>query len=233
MPLLLLLLSGRILSACQRPPPDATRYAQALSAETLDAAQRGCEAIGDVRLRGDCQVAAMEAWKQADPASCATVADPLWRDECTFLAAEQLFRSGEHDAANAACRQTRFARQCTWHLLQDTAEAAQDLSPAEAEAKMQPFLSANFRLPDAGMQFWSLWFRLQARAKRPIDGAACIGLTQVPACDAGLDHYLNAVLEARDRAGTDVCAAPLEEGWVDGPRVSATVARWVSRNCAD
>ena len=106
-------------------------------------------------------------------------------------------------------------------------------SPAEAEAKMRPFLTVNFRLPDAGMQFWSLWFRLQARAARPIDGAACAGLEASQACDAGLDHYLSAVLEARDRAGSNVCAAPMAEGWTVGPRVSATVGRWVARNCTD
>ena len=226
----LLILALCILPGCTRPP-DAALYAEALSAGGLDQAQSACARIRDARLRGDCRVAALEAWEQADPAQCEAIDDGLWRDECTFLAAERLWSRQAHAEAVAACHQTRFSRHCVWHLLQDEAEAAADEAPASAEARMLPFLRVETRLPDAGKQFWALWFRLQARARRPVDGAACDGLIEEDRCGAGLEHYLHEVLSARRRAGSPVCDAPTGDGWARGPRLEASVARWVEHHC--
>ena len=209
-------------------------YAEALSAaQDDDDAWRRCTQIQSLTLRGDCQVAVMDAWSAATPERCAEIAAHLWRDECTFLAAEQLWASGDHVASIAACEQTRFVRQCAWHLLQDEAEAAADLSPVDAERRMRPLLGAVARLPDAGMQFWALWFRLQARAGRPVDGEACASLEQGPLCLDGLDRYLHDVLSAQQRAGRSVCDGKPVQGWVYSVQVQDSVQRWLAHHCRD
>lgn len=235
--MLLLLL---MLPACQEPPSDALLYRRAL-VESVEgeAAAEHCRLITDIGLAGDCQVAVMERFEALEPGGCAEIRSNLWRDECVFLLAERQWLAGKQLEGLSTCRQTRFARACTWHLIQDEAEAAVGEDAVAAEERLSPFLRSNVA-PDAGLHFWKLWLRARLSAGLPIDEAECSRLQDVRDCREAVGRTIHELLEASGRADrAALCSAPAGErvlvsgapAWLSGPLTIAAEQQWVSRHC--
>ncbi len=233
-----------LLSACG-PRGDAHRYSQALSESgSYEAAREDCAAIVDVHSRGDCLVAVMEQWDQLDVGECHALAQAepgmaVWRDECVFQLAERMRARGRIDDALALCVDTRFARECAWHLVQDEAEASVTEHPEVAELRLSRFADAH-RVPDAALQFWMIRFRAQAAADIVPDATACTYLERPEPCLEAFRRHVRLLLDAQARkhrervcSPPDAGAATVEPltGWVDGPVAAATVADWRARNC--
>ena len=223
-------------TACTRlPTSDAARYTAALSSpDGYTAAAPLCLAITAAPLRGDCLVALMERWNHLDAEACRAISDPLWRDECNFTLSERLWAAGHHEEALSHCHGTRFVRQCGYHLLQREVEAATDADePAPvAEARLEPFFQYTTRVPDAGLHFWSLWFRRKARLDRPVDAQDCSELASPRPCRAGLDRYLHEVLSAQAASQEDRCGEALPAGWVESTAIRVSVTHWQAQHCA-
>lgn len=220
-----------------------------MEADSFARARSSCLGIRDPDSRGDCLVGVMEVWQRLEPGDChailsATSMGPapelaLWRDECMFQLAERLRAHGQLPAALDACLDSRWARECSWHLLQDEAEASLDQAPADAEARIQAFRQAP-RLPDAAGQFWAIRMRAGAARGLPVSEGDCATLTAPEPCLQALGVTVASMLDARLRAGAlDACALRAEPGailgpdvaWTPGPLVDAEVARWASQRC--
>lgn len=235
--MLLLLL---MLVACHEPPSDAVLYRRAL-VTSVDGEHAAllCQQITDIGLAGDCQVAVMERFEDLEPGDCAVIRSNLWRDECVFLLAERQWRSGQQAEGLSTCKQTRFARACTWHLIQDEAEAAADQDAAAAESRLEPFLRSN-AAPDAGLQFWKLWFRARLSAGVPIDEAACSVVQDVRGCREAVGRTIHELLEASGRANRSALCSAAEgqrvimngaPAWRLGGLSTAAERQWVARHC--
>ena len=235
--MLLLLL---MLLACDAPPSDAVLYRRALveSVDGEEAAQH-CWKITDIGLAGDCQVAVMERFEDLEAGDCAEIRSNLWRDECVFLLAERQWKAGQQLEGLTTCRQTRFARACTWHLIQDEAEAAVAEDAAEAEARLAPFLRSNVA-PDAALHFWKLWLRARLTAGVPIDEEACAAVQEVRVCREAVGRTIHELLEASGRTRrAELCAAAAGQrvvmngapAWRSGALSTAAERQWVARHC--
>ena len=181
----------------------------------------------------------MERFTQLAPGDCAAIASHLWRDECVFLLAERQWRSGAHAEGLATCEETRFARACTWHLIQDEAEAAAEEPPEVAEVRLQHFLTSRIA-PDAALHFWKLWLRARLGAGTPIDERSCGALTRREACREAVGRTLPELLEATGRHEREaLCAAAPGErvmvssgpAWRAGELTQAAEQQWVDRHC--
>ncbi len=228
-----------LLCACSGRT-DADWYTLALTAEDGYArAARRCDRIDGLRLRGDCEVAAMSRWGRLEEADCQGVEDALWRDECVFLLAERQWGAGQHQEALASCHQTRFARACVWHLLQDEVEATATADAHTASTRLAPFAGEPL-IPDAQQQFWRLWLRSRAGAGIVLDEAECADLADPWPCRHALDRYIHEVLEALHRADASICALPLGQRvmrggtpqWRAGALAVEAEERWALRRCA-
>ena len=241
-PLLVLL----ALSSCA-VEGDAHLYAQALTgSETFLEARELCLRIRDPASRGDCEVAVMERWQRLNVDDCRTIARgppelSLWRDECMFQLAERMRARGDLDRALETCLDTRFARQCSWHLVQDEAEASLDEAPAVAERRIARFVAAR-RIPDAPVQFWAIRFRTAAAAGRLPDEAICNELAQPAPCRDAVESYVRTVLDAWLRGDPNLACgrvAPssdtveLRPAWVEGPYATAAAVDWRALHCGD
>lgn len=228
------------LLACSPVPSDQALYQRALvEAEDHTRALAACQQITAPGLAGDCQVAIMERFSHLAPEDCATIASDLWRDECVFLLAERQWRSGAHAEGLATCRETRFARACTWHLIQDEAEAAAGEEPGVAEARLSAFLTSRIA-PDAALHFWKLWLRARLSAGSPIDEQSCEGLTSREDCREAVGRTLHELLEATGRRDREsLCAAAPGErvmvssgpAWRLGELTRTAEQQWVDRHC--
>ena len=226
--------------ACGSPKSDAVRYAEALGeAADYESATAMCAGIGDLGLRGDCKVGAMERHGVLEEAECDAVQSDLWQDECRFLLAERLRASGDLTLAIDTCNRTRFARKCAWHLVQDEAQASVDEAPAVAEARIAPFLVSR-PVPDAGLQFWIIRFREQAAAGQQIDERVCDEVVDRQTCVEGFFRHLASVLDALGRARLDeMCAAEVgarattggQTAWAEGPLARSAESRWAGTHC--
>ena len=235
--MLLLLL---MLAACNAPPSDADLYRRALVTSTAsEQAAARCRQIADVGLAGDCQVAVMERFETLEAGSCAEIRSDLWRDECVFLLAERQWRAGQQLEGLSTCRQTRFARACTWHLIQDEAESAAAQSAAEAQARLEPFRASNVA-PDAAMHFWKLWLRARLAAGIAIDEKECATIEDVRSCREAVGRTIHELLEASGRTSrAELCAAPAGQrvvmngapAWRPGELSTAAEKQWVERHC--
>lgn len=228
------------LLACSPMPSDQALYQRALvEADDHSQALQACQQITAPGLAGDCQVAIMERFTLLTPGDCAAIASHLWRDECVFLLAERQWRSGAQAEGLATCQETRFARACTWHLIQDEAEAAAEEPPEVAEMRLQPFL-ANRIAPDAALQFWKLWLRARLGAGTPIDERSCEERSSREACREAVGRTLHELLEAtgRHERGALCAAAPGERvmvstgpAWRVGALTQTAEQQWVERHC--
>ena len=200
--------------------------------------------IRDPATRGDCEVATMERWESLDANDCRAIAQGppelvLWRDECMFQLAERLRAAGELDRALETCMDTRFSRQCSWHLVQDEAEASLAEAPTVAEARIARFAQAG-RIPDAALQFWSIRLRSSAAAGALPDEAACAGLADPAPCQEAVRRYVRLVLDTRLRGDRALACGQVEAAsgtvmqrpaWADGPLAAAAALEWHVAHC--
>lgn len=233
-----------MLAACG-PQTDAERYAWALTqARSYERARSACVGIVAPHARGDCLVAAMERFGTLDAEECRAVqqAEPsmsLWRDECMFQLAERQRARGNVDGALQLCLDTRFSRECAWHLVQDEAEASLSEDPTLAELRLARFDGAQ-RIPDAPLQFWTIRYRTQAAAGETPDEATCLELSNPGPCHEALRRHVRLVLDARLRSDPDMPCRPAAEqaatvstgaAWVHGPVAAGAVLDWQHRHC--
>ncbi len=233
-----------LLAGCG-PPGDAALYVAALSEDgRYERARDHCARIADVHTRGDCLVAVMERFSQLDEGECLALAQAepalaLWRDECVFQLAERLRARGRMDDALRLCLDTRFSRECAWHLVQDEAEASIGEPAAVAELRLERFAGAR-RLPDAALQFWMIRLRAQVSVGTLPDETVCGELAASEPCFEALRRHIRASLDGlhklkQDRAcpeGADPAGTlSADAAWVDGPVARATVSEWRARHC--
>ena len=228
-----------VLLACAVVQGDADAYRAALAASDLGLGLAACAAIETQHARGDCQDAVMDRHASLDVAACERVEAGMWRDECQFQVAERTWRVGDVALAVDICSRGRFARPCTWHLLQDEAQASVAEPAAVAEARLEPY-ARNRAVPDAGRQFWVARFRARAGADHPLDEADCAVLRDPTSCNDAVADYQRQVLDALRKADLGrVCAAPLGQratiasgpSWRMGPLTQAVEEAWVAQWC--
>ena len=230
-----------LLLACDTPPvSDGESYAAALANSTgFEAATTHCARIEDSDLQGDCRVAVMEIWSRLDPADCDQMGESLWRDECLFLLGERHWRAGDLKLGLETCEQTRFRRNCGWHLIQDEVQASLEMSAIEAEERIIP-LADSKSIPDAALQFWVIRFTEQAGNGRIIDEQECDGLSHPEPCRSAIERRIKKVLDSAGRKQLDrVCEAKPGEratlrrqpAWRSGPLSLAVEQEWVDQHC--
>lgn len=157
-----------------------------------------CGGIRDVRLKGDCLLAAAER-QAAEPSAeglCAQIVDSTLRGECWFQLAER------RDDPALCPQATPFADDCALHLLSRSFAALKVTQPAEAEAEVEVRIQrTGLALDD--MRPWSAWYRHVLGRQQPLDRASC---AQVQAPDrqeacrmTGLALYHDRLNFARDR----------------------------------
>lgn len=214
-------------------------YAKAAAEADFSSARGLCRDIRVEATRDDCLLAVLESHQRLSDADCSEIRDQKWYAECLFQLAERQSAGGDLALGLSTCDRSRFARSCTWHLLQDQVEATLDLSPAEAEPRIDLFKGVR-TLPDAPEQFWLTRFRELSGAGRPVDEADCDGLRDPEACRIAVASHVRRALEALGRASLHtVCDAEPGQrattkgrpAWVAGPIASAEEARWVATHC--
>lgn len=207
---------------------EAVRLERALSAADFPSALAACAELAPPRA-DRCRVEVAELHRQNDDAACAAVVDPFWRDECAFQRAERLAAAGEAEAAMALCAPTRFARECTYHLLRYVARGVVGRSPAEAAAALAPWLTLP-TVRDAPRLFWKAWFREGRAAGGEVSPEGCPDEVCFGAARETLFESLRAVHRA-DPVG--FCASPPSGavGWAAGPTVAGWSARWAADTC--
>ncbi len=230
-----------MMVGCASGPSDADAYRNALvTAETFAAARTACSGIQEAAARGDCQVTITERFERLDPADCAHVTDPMWLDECRFLLAERVGKTGNIERAIAICNQSRFRRHCSWHLLQDGVEATLEVSPREAEAVLELFGQVD-ALKDAPFQFWRIRWREWGGAGRSADEMDCEGLRHQRGCEEALSRHVREMLHRVSRTDPRrMCALPRGErvrnrdtpGWILGPLTTRAEMEWEAEWCA-
>lgn len=174
-----------LLLACAAPDPGQTMRDALDPDVSLNRALRGCARLTVDNDRGDCLSAAMESRSVLDPMACEAIDVPHWRDECVFLAAERLRADGQIEPAIAACQDTRFGRECTFHLIRDEAEQRAALPAVDAQQGLVLF-SDNERAPDAARIFWQEWFEARTELELASNPADCVGLDTREGCEEGL-----------------------------------------------
>lgn len=225
------------------PRGDAAHYTIALSeASTYERARSACDEIVSVSSRGDCQVAIIERFQLFELPECERIlgmdpASALWRDECVFIVAEGLRKAGDLEPALEACVQTRFARQCAWHLIEDEANASLKEEPPVAEGRIARLARAR-PVPDAAMQFWRIRFRSASSSGTLPDEAVCATLASPAPCLQAFDRHVIELLEARRSRDPGRACPPdglagdtLSEAWTPGPRADQLVADWRRDRC--
>ncbi|MCB9741885.1 MAG: hypothetical protein H6741_23545 [Alphaproteobacteria bacterium] len=176
------------------PPSEAQAYARALDpARPLAEAMALCEGLSGEDARGDCATAALEARGRLEPEDCAAVPAGRWREECWFLLAERMAAAGQLAEAVALCQQTRFSRECSFHLLRTQAQEAP--SAADAEARLAVFQGA-WPVPDAEQLYWQEWFRARQAEGQPVDMAVCAALERGEACAGAVKRLWEAASRA-------------------------------------
>jgi hypothetical protein len=178
-------------------------------------------------------------WDRLEESDCALVEDPLWRDECVFLLAERRYAAGELASAIQTCHRTRFGRKCSWHLLQDLAQATLDRPPTEVESMLTPFLEAD-PMPDFKDQFWRIRFREQGAAGRTLDESACVGLVDEMSCESAVHYHVRSILDALAKTGLErTCERPMGQratvadgaAWSLGAITEDAENQWVQQRC--
>jgi|GEM_PF-3181808 len=150
---------------------EADRYLQAVDPSVpIEQALAICASLDDGRS-GECALAAVQVRGVVTEASCAGIAEGVWHDECLFSAAEELQKEGRVDDAFALCGRTRFGRECSFHVIRDTAKSAQN-----ADATTLVALSTSLESPwaaDAKELFWKSWHRMAQEAGHVLDTERC------------------------------------------------------------
>lgn len=180
----LALVAGLLVSCT--PQTDAERLAQALDPQVpLSKAVRGCEQISGQDAQGDCLSAAIALREGTRLEDCQSISSERWRNECVFVLAERM-GAEDVDGAIALCAESRFVRECLFHLIQDKAQAVGELEPVQAQRAIEPFSGVK-RVPDAATLFWKEWVNHQVRTlDRAVPSTLCQGLEDSQSCKAGL-----------------------------------------------
>jgi len=229
-----------LLGCAVATAPDAELMAGALHAATVAEGLATCAQMSTENARGDCSIPVLERHGALSGAQCDRIEAPIWRDECHFLLAEQEILGGEVVGALARCGQTRFARNCGWHLVRTSVQASLDEAPDTLEPRLAPFRTAA-ALPDGERLFW--FIRLMEHMGRgvAIDPATCGGIPSAAACLEGAERAIHDLLgTAARRDPKGFCAAEPgtrvrqrgELPWVDSAETRATEARFVALRCA-
>ena len=217
---------GGSLGGCS--PSEAEQLAAAGAAADASMAAALCDTLpGDSRDR--CLVAQADRFA-VEAAWCDRVPGERWRGECRFRAAERLVRAGDPGAATALCVSTPFARECTYHLLRESARTVLDQPPATAAAALTPWL-AEPGAHDAPKLYWKAYFR-ERRGSGAVDDPT--GCPDEACTDAARETFFETV-RATFRADRDgFCAAPPASvnGWAVTPDTSAWLATWADDACA-
>lgn len=226
-----------LLLGCGDGRTDAQRYHDALSTSDWETARASCAALTATTARPDCLLAAMERLDRLERADCALVEDPLWADECVFLFAERAARAGDLNQAFDACNETRFRRECSYHLIREAARAVLEVPAAEAAGRIAPYTSLP-GAPDAPKLFWRAWHRERLAEHIPLDPGAC-GTDAV--CVAAARETLLTTLSAMSTGRAEgLCGEPEPTGvtpsgrvtWVDSETTRGWVHHFVENDCA-
>lgn len=216
---------------------DAERLAQALDPTVpLSQALSGCQDIAAEDAQGDCLSAALEVREGTQLQDCEQIRSDRWRDECVFVLAEQL-REEDLGAAIETCHHSVYARECSYHLVRDTAREATSLPPIQAEAQIKPFEAAR-RAPDAPVLFWKEWARYTVRELgQSIREDTCTGLQEPQSCSQGLMKARKEMLRgvpSAERCARAEAQAPLLQLDDGTPAMSfsAMEIEEVRRSCA-
>ncbi len=181
----------------------------------------------------------MEKHGRLSEGDCAEITSQKWYAECMFLLAERQSKAGDLALALDTCDRSRYARFCTWHLVQDQVQATMSLSMAEAEGRIVAFKGAR-AIPDAPYQFWLTRFREQGGEGRPVDEHTCETLRDPGACYLAVEGHVRKTLDVLGRASLrTVCAAEpgrraMSKGqpsWRMGPVATRVEERWVEERC--
>ena len=227
------------LGACNRGLGDAGWYTAALAEKSYGAAASDCRKIHAADSREDCLLAAMSQNNRLQDADCAELTVSKWHEECLFMLGERISASGNLALGLQTCERSRFARSCTWHLLQDKVQATMDQPPATAERVLDHFQRVP-SLPDATYQFWVIRLREAAELGRPVDEADCIPSRDPAACRRAVEAHVRRILDTLGRGGlASACkAAPGarattggKPAWLPGPITLAVEANWVREKC--
>jgi len=229
-----------LLACGSETSSDGAAYPSALAeSASYEAAVVYCGQIEAIDLRGDCQVAVMEKWNRLDPQDCEALESELWKHECLFQLGERQWQAGDVETGLHTCQQTRFRRNCGWHLVQYEVLDTLDLPAAEAEAQIRGF--EDFEpMPDAALQFWIIRFRELAGEGRPPNEVDCGGLQNPEPCRAAIQRHVISTLQTQARRHHDeLCAAAPgtrvtlrgEPAWTPGPVVEEAEDQWFSSRC--
>jgi hypothetical protein len=181
----------------------------------------------------------LETWGRLELSICEALSAPLWRDECLFKLGESQWQTGDLEAGLQTCEQTRFRRNCAWHLVQYEVNATLQLPPVEAEGRILGF-AASDSMPDAAFQFWLIRFREQAGDGLQLNELDCDGLEQPEACRDGIRRHVVSSLRTKSRRHLEeLCGADPGErvrlkgdpAWAPGPITLEAEAQWVASHC--
>ena len=213
-----------LLVGCDDPAADRAVYQSVLSSpHPTEAALAECQRIADPTLAGDCGLVVVAAAGRDPGPLCPQLPDGVYREECWFLSAESLNRSGDALAAAARCRQAgRFALDCAQHLWQTpvrelihapgAAGFAEQLPRAESlYAAWEPLMVAD---TDFSERFWSKFFGNGFEGQGfPVDLGWCAPLPEhhQDACtSAGTAFYAREIGPRVERAGGLLVMCALE-----------------------
>lgn len=233
---------GLVLApGCEGDGGDAAKhYRNALAAPSWEAARGECEALPPGENREDCLVGAMEALDRHERADCDALSPGMWRDECIFLYAEREQRAGDLPSAFAACEETRFARECSYHLIRTAAHAVVDASIGEVAAAVEPYRVLK-AAPDAPALLWKAWVQERSKRGDTLDAGPCPDDLCRDAVREVLFQRLNGLFLADPATWCVVNDGGLPTApktgsgavaWADTPEMQELATRWLRGNCA-
>ena len=205
---------------------EAELYGEALGAGNWNAAQLGCSKLD--AMRDVCLTQSMEKHRRLDPDDCGLVG-AVAQDECRFLYAERQAQAGNADEAMRACTTTRFARECSYHLLREAVRPFASGSPAGAASALVPWREMP-AARDAGRLFWKAYFREHLALGLDADPSGCPDQTCENAARETLFSTLN--VRAVTEAATLCTTVPVvPRRWASTPEVVQWMDRWTEREC--
>ena len=213
------------LAACT--PSTAERLQAAGAAPDLAAAFAACEGIGGEE-GARCMVDQAER-RGADAELCAQIGPPKWAGECRFRAAERLVRSGDAEAAMSLCVSTPFARECSYHLLRESARSVLAAPPATAAAALVPWLAVP-SAHDAPKLFWKAYFRERRSDGGTADPTGCPDEACAQAARETFFEAARATFRA-DREGFCAAPPPTLSGWAATAETEAWLSTWAADAC--
>ena len=87
-------------------------------------------------------VAVMDRLGVLERDACDAMPEGAWKDECLFRYAERVAAAGDVAAGAAACTQVRYARECSFHLVRNSARTVLERPVAQAAPALEPWRTA-------------------------------------------------------------------------------------------